>query len=175
MVLSQGYLQPNLDRLGIKTNVERVFYAYTAYSPLIPSATVLVINYTRRFSATNSQDKLYAFLSHPTASTGGRATEFPTWSAYEAVLPVATRLLNDYQDQCLVRQLAQQRRQSSTDRSDPLRPPFMQADYTKSAAQVYYEFALYHIAKTNSLEILSTVQHDPTSTLPLCSSSWVPR
>lgn len=79
---------------------------------------------------------------------------FPAWPTYEPVLSLAVRLLNSYRDQFLVRQLAQ----SSVQHADNiLRPPFMRADYAKPVSQVYQEFALSHINKTDSLEILSTV------------------
>ncbi|GAB1316125.1 hypothetical protein MFIFM68171_06335 [Madurella fahalii] len=176
MILRQGFLQSGMDQLGLRMEIERAFHAYTIYSPLIPGASFLhVINNTRRFSATQPQDKIYALLSHPAALKGRPATEFPTWSAYEPVLPIAVRLLTRYQDRYLVRRLAQERRQSGAQLSDSLQPPFMQADYTKSADQVYHEFALNHISKTGSLEILSTVQHDPARSSPLFSPSWVPR
>lgn len=43
-----GILQPNLDRLGIKSDVERAFHAYTTYSPFTLLASFLhVVNNTR--------------------------------------------------------------------------------------------------------------------------------
>jgi hypothetical protein len=96
------------------------------------------------------------------------------WNAYKAALPMAFRLLPSYEDQFLVKTLAEERATSYTPPTE-LPPPLLKADYNKTVEEVYRDFALDHIDRTKSLEVLTAVQHDPEDTSTIFNPSWVPR
>lgn len=167
-----------LAKLGLATEIERVFHIYTCFSPFIPMATFLhVINNIRRFDTTNSRDKVFALLSHPTAHTISFPTISLNWEAFRPALPMAYRLLSSFHDQFLVRTLAEKRATSFTPSSElsELPPPLLQANYYKSTDEVYRDLESGHIDRTKSLEILTAVQHDPETTFNIFTPSWVPR
>lgn len=66
----------------------------------------------------------------------------------------------------------------SSDQSDlPLNQlplPLLHADYSKTTEEVYRDMVLDLIDRTQSLEILTAVQHDPEDTSKLFTPSWVP-
>lgn len=164
-----------LGKLGLTTEIERVFHIYTAFSPFTPLATFLhVINNARRYNATDPRDKVFALLSHPTAHTISMTTISLNWNGFRPALPMALSLLPNFHDQFVVKNLADERSASYTPPSE-LPPPLLQADYYKTADEIYHDLALDHIDRTKSLEILTAVQHDPESTSNLFAPSWVPR
>jgi hypothetical protein len=164
-----------LRKLGLTTKIERVYHIYTAFSPFIPMTTFIhIINNVRRFKATDPRDKVFALLSHPTAHTISMTTISLNWDAFKPALPMAFHFLPSFQEQFLVKTIAEERATSYTPPSE-LPPPLLQADYNKTVDEVYRDLALDLIDRTMSLEILTTVQHDPGSTVNLFTPSWVPR
>ena len=54
-------------------------------------------------------------------------------------------------------------------------PPLFEPDYAKDVHEVYRDFALDWIHRTESLEILCAVQHDPNAKdIDRSIPSWVP-
>jgi hypothetical protein len=70
---------------------------------------------------------------------------------------MAFRLLPSYEDQFLVKSLAEKRAAWYT-QPDELPQPLLKADYNKSVRDLYRDLAMDHIDHTKSLEILSAVQ-----------------
>lgn len=164
-----------LNKLELTREMDRVYHAYTTFSPFTPMATFLhLINNVRRFSATDPRDKVFALLSHPTAHTISMTEISLNWYAFKPAVSMAFRLLPSYDEQFLVKTLAEKRAKSYTPPSE-LPPPLLQADYHKTVDEVYLDLALDHIDRTRSLEILTAVQHDPKNPDNLFTPSWVPR
>lgn len=132
------------------------------------------MNNIRRCEATDPREKVFALLSHPTAHTISPTTISLNWNAYKAALPMAFRLRPSYEDQFLVKSLAEKRATSYTP-PDELPQPLLKADYNKNVRDLYRDLALDHIDRTKSLEILTAVQHNPEDTSTLFKPSWVPR
>ncbi|KAJ9669826.1 hypothetical protein H2201_000212 [Coniosporium apollinis] len=171
----QRHCKALLGKLGLRTEIERVFHIYTAFSLFITRATFFhVINNARQFNATDPRDKVFALLSHPTAHTTSMTTISLNWNGFKPALPMAFRLLPSFHDQFFVKTLAEERTTSYTPPSE-LPPPLLQADYYKTTEKIYRNLALDHINRTKGLEILTAVQHDPESTSNLFTPSWVPR
>lgn len=169
------YCKALLNKLNLTVEVQRVFHIYTAFSPFIPRSTfVHIINNIRCCHAGNPSDKVFALLSHPTAHTISSTTTSLNWDAYKPALLIGSYLLPSYHDQFMVKKLAEQRDESYTPPSE-LPPPLLQADYSKTTEEVYYDLAMSHITRTESLEILTAVQHDTDNTSALFEPSWVPR
>ncbi|RYP07574.1 hypothetical protein DL765_009111 [Monosporascus sp. GIB2] len=168
------YCKPLLLRLGLATEIEKVFHVYTMFSPFTPLATFIhVIHNARGFDATKPQDKLYALLSHPAARDVGMRPLWTNWGAYKPASPLAYHL-SSYQEQFMIENIAEARA-TGYQPPDALPPPLWQADYSKSVAEVYRDVTLDYINRTKSLEILTTVQHAPDDNSELFSPSWVPR
>lgn len=163
-----------LDRLGLTTVTRNVCHIYTAFSPYKPLATFFhLLNSSRRLKATDPRDKVYALLSHPTACTISVSGALPKNT--KAFLPskdLAIQFLPSLQDQYLVEQRLGQQNVSACSRNGPTEP-LIKADYSKSTTEVFRDVALAHIHRTETLEILTAVQHHP-ATLTLSSPSWVP-
>ena len=167
-----------LVKLGLTTEIERVFHIYTTFSPFVPMATFFhVISNVRQLNATDPRDKVFALLSHPTAHTISIPRITLNWEGFRPALPMALTLLPSIRDQWAVKTLAEGRATWVTPSSEPseLPPTLLKADYSKTAEEIYRDLALDHIDRTKSLEILTAVQHDPESTINLFTPSWVPR
>ena len=166
----------HLDSLSLSREIETVRDLYTTFSPFVPGATFFhLLNTARRYNTTDARDRVFALLSHPTANTIG-----PWWaaphnaSAFEPYRELVTHFLPRPDDKFLIRSIARKQQVSSTEAAN--RPgPFMEADYSRTFEEVYLNLAWDHITRTETLEILTAVQHDPKSTSDLFNPSWVPR
>lgn len=167
-----------LDTLGLTEAVQNVCYAYTAFSPFTPLDSFLhLLNKSRGLKSTDPRDKIFAFLSHATASTSSiSGPHYRNIDAYKDYLDLVVHFLPSLQDQWLVKRVREnidKRQVTSSDKERPL--PLFKADYSKSVQQVYRDFAREHIERTISLEVLTAVQHDCDPTAELPSPSWVPQ
>lgn len=170
------YCRAHLDSLNLSRDVENVRDIYTTFSPFVPGATFFhLLNRVRRYRTSDARDKIFALLSHPTANGVS-----PWWaaphnaSAFETYRELITQFLPRSDDKFLIKTLAQKQPKSSAAAKN--RPgPFLKADYSRTVEEVYLDLAWDHITRTESLEILTAVQHDPKSTSGLFNPSWVPR
>ena len=170
------YCRAHLDGLNLSRDVENVRDIYTTFSSFVPGATFFhLLNTARRYNASDARDKVFALLSHPTANHVS-----PWWaaphnaSAFETYRELVTQFLSRPDDKFLIKRLAQKQQKSSADVVN--RPgPFLKADYSKTFEEVYLDLAWDHITRSETLEILTAVQHDPKSTSDLFNPSWVPR
>ncbi|KAL8818725.1 MAG: hypothetical protein Q9223_002697 [Gallowayella weberi] len=162
-----------LDGLGLAAAVQNVCRAYMAFSPFTPLNTFLhLLNDARGLKASDPRDKVYAFLSHPTAGTISIVGRLPrNINAYKDYMELVSPLLS-LQDQSAIK-LQVARHQSTT--AAPQLEPLIKADYQKSVSEVYRDVALEHIKRTVSLDMLSAVQHECTANGQLPSPSWVPQ
>ena len=170
------YCRVHLDGLNLSRDVENVRDLYTTFSPFVPAATFFhLLNTARRYNATDARDKVFALLSHPTANTISPWYAAPhNASAFEPYIELVTHFLPRPDDKFLIRRLTQKQQVSSTEAAN--RPgPLLKADYSRTVEEVYLNLARDHISRTETLEILTAVQHDPTSTSDLFNPSWVPR
>ena len=94
-------------------------------------------------------------------------------SAYKNYKELVIQFLPSLHDQFLVKTIQEQQEakvSATVERVEPL----IKADYKKSVSEVYRDVALEHINRTETLEILTAVQHQPnTPELPF--PSWVPQ
>ena len=170
------YCRAHLNSLNLSRDVENVRDIYTTFSPFVPGATFFhLLNTARRYNASDARDKVFALLSHPTANGVS-----PWWaaphnaSAFETCRELVTQFLPRPDDKFLIRRFAQKQQKSSAEAAN--RPgPFLKADYSRTSDEVYRDLAWDHITRTETLEILTAVQHDPKSTSDLFDPSWVPR
>ncbi|KAM0804980.1 heterokaryon incompatibility protein-domain-containing protein [Usnea florida] len=170
------YCRAHLDSLNLSRDVENVRDIYTTFSPFVPGATFFhLLNTARRYKASDARDKVFALLSHPTANGVS-----PWWaaphnaSAFEAYRELLTQFLPRPDEKFLISMLTQKQQKSSAKAAN--RPePFLKADYSRTLEEVYLDLAWDHINRTETLEILTAVQHDPKSTSDLFNPSWVPR
>lgn len=170
------YCRALLDSLNLSRDVENVRDLYTTFSPFVPGATFFrLLNTARRYNATDARDKVFALLSHPTANNISPWYAAPrNASAFETYRELVTQFLPRPDDKFLIRRLAQKLQELSTEAAN--RPgPFLKADYSRNFEEVYLNLARDHITRTETLEILTAVQHDPKSTSDLFNPSWVPR
>ena len=164
-----------LDRFGLATAVQNVCHIYTAFSPFRPRATFFyLLNSSKGLKTTDPRDKVYALLSHPTACTIGTSQALPKNSnAFKDYMDLVTQFLPSIHDQFFVKRIREQQEakvSAKVERAEPL----IKADYNKSVFEVYHDVALEHINCTETLEILTAVQHQPnTPELPF--PSWVPQ
>jgi hypothetical protein len=162
--------------LGLFTDLERLTDVYLIFSPFRPLQTfVHVINAARRFQAGNPSDKVFALLSHPTAHTISILSTYPNWHAYESIAVAARALTPDVQARFVISRYIERQGQSKPPMSEMLLPTLIQADYSKTTLEVYLQLAMDQINRTESIEILTAVQHDPRNPKNLFSPSWVPR
>ena len=163
-----------LDHLGLTNVTRNVCHIYTAFSPYKPLATFFhLLNSSRRLKATNPRDKVYALLSHPTACTISVSRALPkNTKAFLASKDLAIQFLPSLQDQYLVQQRLGQQNVNASSQDVPTEP-LIKADYSKSTTEVFRELALAHIHRTETLEILTAVQHHPATLTP-SSPSWAP-
>ncbi|KAI4098359.1 MAG: hypothetical protein L6R37_006522 [Teloschistes peruensis] len=167
-----------LDALGLTDAIQNVCHMYTAFSPFTTLDTFLhLLNKSRRLKSTDPRDKIFAFLSHPTACTISISGHIPgNLDAYKDYIDIAIQLLPNILDRFLARRLqrrAAERKATSLD--EPKLVPLIKADYHKTVHEVYREVALEHIKRTVSLEMLTAVQHDCDATVDLPFRSWVPQ
>lgn len=167
-----------LDNLQLTDAVQNVCHVYTAFSPFTPLDSFLhLLNKSRRLNATDPRDKVFAFMSHPTACTASIRNHRPkNLGAYKDYLDLVVHFLPTPHDQYLVKRVKEWATDGGVTSSDEekLRPLF-KADYSKSPQEVYRDFAREHIERTISLEILTAVQHDCDSSAELPLPSWVPQ
>ncbi|KAI4236852.1 MAG: hypothetical protein L6R40_006041 [Gallowayella cf. fulva] len=170
------YAKPLLDRLDLASAVQNVRQIYTTFSPFTPRDTFLqLLNNTRELKATDPRDKIYAFLSHPTACTISMSgTLPPNTDAYKDYMDLIIQLLPHMQDQYLVKQLVARKKPTAAIEAKQLEP-LIKADYRKPVSEVYRDVALEHIKRTISLDMLSAVQHDCKADSQLPCPSWVPQ
>ena len=154
------YCRVHLNSLSLFRDVENVRDLYITFSPFVPGATFFhLLNTARRYNATDARDKVFALVSHPTATTISYAAPHNA-SAFEPYIELVTHFLPRPEDKYLIRKLAQKRHVSSTETAN--RPePLLKADYSKTFEEVYRNLAWDHIKRTKTLEILTAVQHDP--------------
>ena len=167
-----------LDTLGLTDAVEGVCHVYTAFSPFKPLDSFLdLLNKSRRMKATDPRDKVFAFLSHPTACTMGINAQVPrNIDAYGGYFELVTQFLPRIQEQGMVMHLRGKAANINTlSSSENKLVPLIKADYHKSVAEVYRDVTREHIRRTNTLEILTVVQHDSDATVDLPFPSWVPQ
>ncbi|KAI4249125.1 MAG: hypothetical protein L6R42_009060 [Xanthoria sp. 1 TBL-2021] len=167
-----------LDTLGLTDAVQKVYHFYTAFSPFAPLDTFLhLLNKSRRLKATDPRDKIFAFLSHPTASTISVSGHVPkNLDAYESYIDLVIQLLPSIQDQYVVKRIQERQADRKSTASDTQKfVPLIKADYSKTVQEVYRHFAREHIERTISLEVLTAVQHDCDVTAELPFPSWVPQ
>lgn len=164
-----------LNSLNLSSDVENVRDLYTTFSPFVPMTTFFhILNIARRYKATDPRDKVFALLSHPTAHTISPLNAAPhNASAFEPYRDLAMHFLPSFHDKFLVERLAERRQMSSNDAANLPEP--LEADYSKTVEEVYLNLARDHIDRTETLEILTAVQQDPTGASDLFSPSWVPR
>ena len=169
------YCKAHLNSLNLASDVKHVRDLYLIFSPFVPMATFShILHMARRSQATDPRDKVFALLSHPTAHAEDYITTPANPRAFESYRNLVTPFLPDFKDMYVVG-IPNQRTQVSSIGAPGLSRPLLKADYMKTTAEVYLELARGHIERTQTLEILSFVQHDPKSTSDLFSPSWVPR
>ena len=164
-----------LDRIGLATAVQNVCHIYTAFSPFTPMATFFhLLNSSKGLKTTDPRDKIYALLSHPTACKISTSEALPKNSnTFKDYKDLVIQFLPRLQDQYLV-MAKQEQQETKISTKDEHVEPLIKADYNKSASEVYRDVALEHINHTETLEILTAVQHNPnTPELPF--PSWVPQ
>ncbi|KAJ4290281.1 hypothetical protein N0V90_010496 [Kalmusia sp. IMI 367209] len=162
-------------KLDLIAELERLVNVYLTFSPFRPMSTFLhVLHNVRRFNATDPRDKVFALLSHPAARTISPTITSLGWHGYRPAAPMACFLTADDRERYLI-QVQFERRTEASESSRPLLPPLIQADYEKPKDEIYFELAMDHIQRHESLEILSTVQHNPNASDELFCPSWVPQ
>ena len=83
------------------------------------------------------------------------------------------QFLPRFADQYLVRTRQEQQKAETSAKAERVEP-LIKADYNKSVLEVFRDVAVEHINRTETLEILTAVQHKPnTPELPF--PSWVPQ
>lgn len=200
------YFRPTLSSFGYLKEFERVANLYQTYLPQPGSQRLYdIIHRTRLNQVTDSRDKVYAFISHPSArqDTG----DFPYIG--EDMPPKENMTDEDIKLRSLSVILAPTGMTWSFASLDhignhPPRPPspdevmakrllhnpgarigvprywpgssFIRPDYNLSVVDVYLDFARQMITRTESLEVLSFVQHNaPLPPTGPGFPSWVPR
>ena len=169
------YCKAHLNSLNLASDVEHVRDLYLIFSPFVPTATFPhILHMARRSQARDPRDKVFALLSHPTAHASNYITTPANPRAFELYSKLVTPFLPDFKDMYIVG-IQAQGTQVSAIGAPGSSTPLLKADYMKTATEVYLELARVHIERTQTLEILSFVQHDPKSTSDIFSPSWVPR
>ncbi|KAJ3578883.1 hypothetical protein NPX13_g1688 [Xylaria arbuscula] len=206
--LSMAFLKYSrnlLSSLGHLEDFERVANLYQTYFPQPGSQRLHdIIQRCRLNHVTDSRDKVYAFISHPSAREDG--SDFPYTGKH---MPRGDMTDEDIKLRALsiiVAPAASTWNFATLDHigDHPLRPPspdaavarkllrdpgrqmkaprywpgssFIKPDYGLSVVDVYLDFARKMITRTDSLEILSFVQHNaPLPPTGPSFPSWVPR
>lgn len=206
VMASLKYFRPTLSSFGYLKEFERVANLYQTYLPQPGSQRLYdIIHRTRLNQVTDSRDKVYAFISHPCArqdtsyflytgkdmlSKENMTDEDIKLRALSVIL-APTGITWDFAsldhigrhsprppspDEVMARRLLH-------NPGPRIRVPrywpgssFITPNYNLSVVDVYLDFARKMIAQTESLEVLSFVQHNT----PLPSTgpgfpSWVPR
>ncbi|KAH7330151.1 heterokaryon incompatibility protein-domain-containing protein [Rhexocercosporidium sp. MPI-PUGE-AT-0058] len=200
------YFRPTLSSFGYLKEFERVANLYQAYLPRPgPQRLCDIIHRTRLNQVTDSRDKIYAFISHPSArqNTG----DFP----YKGKDMLSDENMTDEDIKFRTLSVILSPTQTTWDFASlehigkhPLRPPspdevkakrmlhnpgpgmkvprywrgssFITPDYNLSVVDAYLDFARQMITRTESLEVLSFVQHNaPLPPTGPGFPSWVPR
>lgn len=200
------YFRLALSSLGYLKEFERVANLYQTYLPRPGSQRLYdIIHRTRLNQVTDSRDKVYAFISHPSARKG--TGDFP----YNNKNMPSSENMTDEDIKFRTLSVIMAPSQTTWDFASlehigdhSPRPPspdevkakkmlhnpgpgmklpryrpgnsFITPDYNLSVVDVYLDFARQMITRTNSLEVLSFVQHN--SPLPPTGPgfpSWVPR
>ncbi|KAI1363500.1 heterokaryon incompatibility protein-domain-containing protein [Xylaria arbuscula] len=207
-VLSMAFLKYSrnlLSLLGHLEDFERVANLYQTYFPQPGSQRLYdIIQRCRLNQVTDSRDKVYAFISHPSAREDG--SDFPYTGKN---MPKGDMTDEDIKLRALsiiVAPAASTWDFATLDHigNHPMRPPspdavmerkllrdpgrqmkaprywpgssFIKPDYELSVVDVYLDFARKMITRTDSLEILSFVQHNaPLPPTGPSFPSWVPR
>lgn len=167
-----------LDASALTDAVQNLCHMYTAFSPFGPMDTFLhLLNKSRRLKSSDPRDKVFAFLSHPTACTMSISGHIPrNMDSHKDYIDIAIQLLPSIQNRYLARLLqekAEERKAISVDERKLV--PLIEADYHKTVQEVYQDVALEHIKRTVFLEVLTAVQHDCDATVDLPFPSWVPQ
>ncbi|KAK5624981.1 hypothetical protein RRF57_000697 [Xylaria bambusicola] len=199
------YFRPLLSSLGYLKEFERVANLYRTYFPQPGSQRLYdIIHRARLNEVTDSRDKVYAFISHPSARED--ASDFPYTGEGMPKLSMADEDIKLRALSVIVAPTADTWTSASLDHigDHPLRPPspdevmarkllrnpgrqlkaprywpgssFIKPNYNLSVVDVYLDFAKQMITRTDSLEVLSFVQHNaPLSPTGPGFPSWVPR
>lgn len=201
-----------LEQLGCWESAQKIVQVYTAYHPSQQQGPGglhylhHVLHSVRQNRASDPRDKVYAFLSHPTAEVGDASPpqtapfqekrealtdEEIKWRNLATILATSGRVMSSASlryvedkppgppppDVDTAKRILHDRR------NVPIRKwrngtgqTLMSPDYRKSIVCVYRELVVYTIEKTESLEILSYVQHG-AELAPNGPDfpSWIPR
>lgn len=205
-MLYLNYFRPTLDSLGYLRDFERVANVYLSYLPLPgPQGLQDVLHRTRVNKATDPRDKVYAFISHPSAREN--ASGFPyrgedrpleeeltdediQWRTLSVILApdnviwdfarldhIGDRPFGPASPPAVAARRFFRRpgRSIKAPRYWP-GPSFIKPDYNLSVVDVYLDFAMKMINRTKSLEVLSFVQHNaPLPPTGPDFPSWIPR
>ena len=200
------YLRDTLDSLGYLRYVERVANLYLTYLPQPGSQRLSdVLHRARSNEASDPRDKVYAFLSHPSARND--TSDYPyaggdrpmkenltdadiKWRTLSVILAPSSVTwsyasldhVGDHPPRPPSPDAVRARRLLHTPGRSITVPrywpgsSFIKPNYSLSIVDVYRDFTMQMIDRTESLEILSFVQH--TGPLPPTGPdfpSWIPR
>jgi hypothetical protein len=184
------YFRPELEALGCLGDAERVSNVYLTYLPQPGSHRLPdVLHRGRLNQATDARDKVYAFISHPSARE--RASDYPyigddrlsredlteediKWRTLSVILTPSGKtwqytLLDHVRNESLRppspdavitrRLLHDNPGQSITVPRYWPGSSFIKPDYNKSVVSVYRDLTIKMIERFESLEVLSYIQH----------------
>ena len=195
-----------LEDNGMYDDVDRAVRIYSTFLPRERQQTRLlyILDDLRPQAASDNRDKVYACLAHPSAKTNtGKTIPITREScdpanrdSYDDWRNLALIINGSFYDRILTRldeDLNYPPRPPSPDAFSPKKllsrkmpkfpgsrfkpgPSFITPDYRKSVVDVYQDVALQLIERSDSLEVLSAVQHGaPLPEIGPCFPSWIPR
>jgi Heterokaryon incompatibility protein (HET) len=190
-MLHLKYFRTSLESRGHLQDIERAAKAYMIYAPQnILRRLHYILDEVRPYKAADPRDKVYAFMSHPSAQVD--ASDFPYDKQGTTPRKELIEQCIEWRNLGLILAPTPQNKyfaQLASIADEPLRPfspdsfsaikwlnsrpendreptrywpgpSFINPDYSHSLVQVYRDFAIKMIERYDSLEILSFVQHN---------------